>query len=196
MIVFILVSNFYECLGNSYPEGDINTQRFSLRITDLFDDVSIITNAWIQYKDQPFLYCMTRSRNRLKIELAKIKKISIFFNSNEKPSFMPSTDPAYILANVELKNGDSKTLYLITNTFGLAGVHPDIQGVSEFGQQSFYFSKIKTIEFNGRDSENIANKFPSPFAIVISTGTQIGLDLLVKRIAERGTSELLAKKKP
>lgn len=109
---------------------------------------------------------------------------------------MPSTDPAYILANVELKNGDSKTLYLITNTFGLAGVHPDIQGVSEFGQQSFYFSKIKTIEFNGRDSENIANKFPSPFAIVISTGTQIGLDLLVKRIAERGTSELLAKKKP
>jgi hypothetical protein len=99
-------------------------------------EVTRLTCAYIGSNLLYWLSCRTESGSDLQINLDRIRKISVLRDKKEK--LIWDSESAYFLATVQLKDGNSRKLYIS----GFAVV-----GYSAWGKQSFDADEIKTVDF-------------------------------------------------
>ena len=107
-----------------------------LTVTDIKGEITSLTCGYIGSETQSLLYSFTESRSEVNIEIDKVRRITPLRDPGGKVIAPYSSS---LFAIVELKNGDSRRLRVIT--FGKIG------GYSSWGRQTFDFDKVETIEF-------------------------------------------------
>jgi hypothetical protein len=99
-------------------------------------EVTRLTCAYIGSDLLYRLSCRTESGSDLQIDLDRIRKISVL--RDKKGKLVWDSESAYFLATVQLKDGNSRKLYIS----GFAVV-----GYNTWGKQSFDADEIKTVDF-------------------------------------------------
>jgi hypothetical protein len=108
----------------------------TLSVVDTGGEVTRLTCAYIGSDLLHLLSCRTESGSDLQINLNRIRRISVLRDKKGKVAW--DSESAYILATVQLKDGNSRNLHI-------SGF--SVVGHSAWGKQSFDADKIKTVDF-------------------------------------------------
>jgi len=109
-----------------------------LRVVDVKGEITALNCAYIWDEMADAVWFMTEDKSRMNIQFSRIKKISTVRNQEGAAILLPGVE--YVLAILELKDGDSKKLFV-------RDLYPGIVGNTSGGTKRFEFRKTQTVEF-------------------------------------------------
>ena len=134
LLTFVLVLS----LSLSAIAQECKGPNLNLTVFDMKGEVINLNCAYYGYDTWDSITCLTDGGIYVDIKLHRIRKISIVRDQEGRVILPPGAPVSYILAVVELKDGDSRKIFIRENT---------IVGYNSWGKHTLALRNIQTVQF-------------------------------------------------